>query len=304
MKNNQLQLNWLSQCVFKASFVDSDCLLDIIGQEILCQRNTSFKQYIEKTWHDSNSTLEYVHNHMLPALVAQCMVIARLHHDVNVMDVARNPARLKQRGHQVHTIIISWDTQITPENCPLSDEYSPQHPSELLWATLENCRLYCHWWFFLLKLETALPQARSFQPVACPINSAPSPTKFNTSCPPPDPSALSFIKSIIASLQLLASDSHCECELEHSMVMISSFPESYFFSVLGQVDGVCLLRQNDLPEVDGTSACSRCACVRACTITITAETNPVQVSPWRRLSLGSRVQRPCSNPSVSKFIPI
>ena len=115
----------------------------------------------------------------------------------------------------------------------------------------------------LLKLETALPQARSFQPVACPINSAPSPTKFNTSCPPPDPSALSFIKSIIASLQLLATDSHCECELEHSMVMISPFSESYFFSVLGQVDGVCLLRQNDLPEVDGTSACSRCACVHA-----------------------------------------
>ena len=133
---------------------------------------------------------------------------------------------------------------------------------------------------FLLKLETALPQARSFQPVACPINSAPSPTKFNTACPP-DPSALSFItESIIASLQLLATDSHCEpCELEHSMVMISPFPESYFFSVLGQVDGVCLLRQNDLPEVDGTSACSRCARVRACTITITAEANPVQVSP-------------------------
>ena len=119
-----------------------------------------------------------------------------------------------------------------------------------------------------------------------------------------DPSALSFIKSIIASLQLLATDSHCECDLEHSMLMISPFPESYFFSVLGQVNGVCLLRQNDLPEVDGTSACSRCACVRACTITITAEANPVQVSPWRRLSLGSRVQRPCSNPSVSKFIPI
>ena len=130
--------------------------------------------------------------------------------------------------------------------------------------------------FFLFKLETTLPQARSFQPVACPINSAPSPTKFNTACPPLDPSALSFI---IASLQLLATDSHCECELEHSMDMISPFPESYFFSVLGQVDGVCLLRKNDLPEVDGTSACSRCACVRACTITITAEADPVQVSP-------------------------
>ena len=63
-----------------------------------------------------------------------------------------------------------------------------------------------------------------------------------------------------------------------SMDMISPFPESYFFSVLGQVYGVCLLRQKDLPEVDGTSACSRCACVRACTITITAEADPVQVS--------------------------
>ena len=63
------------------------------------------------------------------------------------------------------------------------------------------------------------------------------------------------------------------------MDMISPFPESDFFSVLGQVDGVCLLRQNDLPEVDGTSACSRCACVRACTITFTAKADPVQVSP-------------------------
>ena len=101
-----------------------------------------------KKWHDSNSTLEYVHNHKLPAMVAQRMVTARLHHVVNVMHVARNATRLKQRGHQVHDIIISWDTQITPENCPLSDEYSPQHPSELLWATLKNCRLYCHWWSF------------------------------------------------------------------------------------------------------------------------------------------------------------
>ena len=78
-----------------------------------------------------------------------------------------------------------------------------------------SLRLHCHKLVF-------------FQPVACLINSAPSPTKFNTACPPPDTSALSFIKSIIASLQLLATDSHCECELEHSMDMISPFPESYF----------------------------------------------------------------------------
>ena len=136
MKNIQLQLNWLSQCVFKASFVASDCLLHMNGHEILCQRNTSFKQYIEKTWHDSNSTLEYVHNHMLPELVAQCMVTARLHHDVNV--VARNPARLKQRGHQVHTIIISWDTQITPENCPLSDGIFPSAPIRALVSDTRN----------------------------------------------------------------------------------------------------------------------------------------------------------------------
>ena len=104
---------------------------------------------------------------------------------------------------------------------------------------------------------------RFFQPVACPINSASSPTKFNTVCPPPGSVSSQFhSRSINASLQLLATDSHCD-RLEHSMDMISPFPESDFFSVLGQVDGVCLLRQNDLPEVDGTSACSRCACVLA-----------------------------------------
>ena len=158
-------------------------------------------------------------------------------------------------------------------NIPLSTQLSScvQHPKTVDCTVTDD--------FFLFKLETALPQARSFQSVACPINTASSPTKFNTACPPPDPSALSLIKSIIASLQFLATDSHCECELEHFMDMISPFPESYFFSVFGQVDGVCLLRQNDLPEVDGTSACSRCACVRACTITITAKADPVQVSP-------------------------
>ena len=159
-------------------------------------------------------------------------------------------------------------------------------PSAPIWALVSDTQklsiVLSLMIFFLFKLETALPQARSFQPVACPINSAPSPTKFNTACPPPDPSALSFIKSIIASLRLLATDSHhvsVWVELEHSMDMISPFPESYFFSVLGQVDGVCLLRQNDLPEVNGTPACSRCACVRACTVTITAEADPVKVSP-------------------------
>ena len=62
------------------------------------------------------------------------------------------------------------------------------------------------------------------------------------------------------------------------MDMIFSFAQSPLFSVLGQVDGVCLLRQSDLPEVDGTSACSQCACVRACTISIKAEADPTQVS--------------------------
>ena len=65
----------------------------------------------------------------------------------------------------------------------------------LLRATLETVDCTVTDDFFLFKLETALPQARSFQPVACPINSAPSPTKFNTGCPPPDLSALSFIKA-------------------------------------------------------------------------------------------------------------
>ena len=89
------------------------------------------------------------------------------------------------------------------------------------------------------------------------------------------------------------------------MDTISPFPQSSFFSVLGQVDGqsVCL----------GKTTCQKwmarlnvrgCACVRACTITTTAEADPVQVSPSRRLSLGSRVQRPCSNPSVGKSIPV
>ena len=60
------------------------------------------------------------------------------------------------------------------------------------------------------------------------------------------------------------------------MDMISSFAQSPLFSVLGQVDGVCLLRQSNLLEVDGTSACSQCACVRACTISIKAEADPTR----------------------------
>ena len=130
--------------------------------------------------------------------------------------------------------------------------------------------------FFLFKLETALPRARSFQPVACPINSAPSPTKFNTASLPPDPSALSFI---IASLQLLATDSHCECELEHSMDMISPFPESYFSRCWDKSMASVCLGKTTCQKWMARLACSRYACVRACTITITAEADPVQVSP-------------------------
>ena len=34
----------------------------------------------------------------------------------------QKPSTTQTKGHQVHGIVISWDTQITPENCPLSDE--------------------------------------------------------------------------------------------------------------------------------------------------------------------------------------
>ena len=59
------------------------------------------------------------------------------------------------------------------------------------------------------------------------------------------------------------------------MDMISSFAQSSLFSVLGQVNGVCLLRQSDLPEVE---VCMFAVCVRACTISIKAEADPTQVS--------------------------
>ena len=67
MKNIQLKLNWLGQCIFKVSFCWQRS--SIIGQEILCQQNTSFKQFVKKKQHDSDSTFEYVHNHVLPANV-------------------------------------------------------------------------------------------------------------------------------------------------------------------------------------------------------------------------------------------
>ena len=84
--------------------VDSDCLL--LARKFSTSR-TLHSSNILKKGHDSISSLEYVYNHMLPAMVAQCMITARLHHVVNVMDVTRNPVGLKQRGHQVHDIIIS-----------------------------------------------------------------------------------------------------------------------------------------------------------------------------------------------------
>ena len=102
------------------------------------------------------------------------------------------------RGHQVHNIIISCATQITPGSCPLRDE-DPPGPSELLSATLGNCSIPLSRmiFFFHFMLETALPQAHSFTHVACPIHSAPIQvlTKSNTACPPP--SALSLPKSIL-----------------------------------------------------------------------------------------------------------
>ena len=98
-----------------------------------------------------------------------------------------------ERGDQVHDIIISCATQITPGNCPVRDE-DPPGPSELLSATLRNCSIPLSD-FFPFMLETALPQAHSFTHVACPIHSAPILTKSNTACPPP--SAVSLCKSIL-----------------------------------------------------------------------------------------------------------
>ena len=113
---------------------------------------------------------------VLPAMVATYVP----HHIVNEW-MSTGP-RFKRRGHEVHHLIISCATQITPGNCPLRDE-NPPGPSELLSATLA------------FKLETALPQAHSFTHVACPIHSAPILTKSNTACPPP--SALILPKSIL-----------------------------------------------------------------------------------------------------------
>ena len=127
-----------------------------------------------KKWHDSNSTLEFVHNHMLPAMVAQCMVTARLHHGCR-----QEPGMTQTKGHQV-----------------------PKHKYLLRYAN-HSWKLSAEWWIFpsapiwALVSDRRYPRQkgslRSFQPVACPINSASTPTKFNTVCPPPDPSAFSFI---------------------------------------------------------------------------------------------------------------
>ena len=46
MKKIQLKLNRLGQCIFKVLL--TAIVFSIIGQDILCQRNTSFKQYVEK----------------------------------------------------------------------------------------------------------------------------------------------------------------------------------------------------------------------------------------------------------------
>ena len=67
----------------------------------------------------------------------------------------RQEPRFKRRVRQVHDIIISWATQNTPGNCPLSDEYPPG-PSELLSVTLGHCSIFTNDFFFpfmLLRLH-------------------------------------------------------------------------------------------------------------------------------------------------------
>ena len=281
MKIIQLQLNWLSHCVFKASSVDSDCLFyrPIWLARKFSASGTFHLSYILKksctipiqllSMFTTTCCRRWLHN------VRYCQAASR--RDCNGCRQEPGTTQTKGASGSRHSYFLRYANH----SWRLSPEWwiFPSAPILALVSDTQKLSIVLSLMiFFPFKLETALPQARSFQPVACPINSAPSPTKFNTACPSPDMSALSFIKSIIASLQLLATDSHCECELVHSMDMISPFPESYFFSVLGQVNGVCLFRQNVLPEVDGMAACSQCACVRACTITITAEADPVQVS--------------------------
>ena len=207
-------------------------------------------------------------------MVVQRIVSARLHHVVNVMDVGRNHDSNKGASGSRHNYLLSYANH----SRELSTEWRI-FTSALIWALISDPGK------ILIPLSptiffsfyAALPQAHSFIHVACPINSAPSLTKSNTACPPP--SALSLPKSFLLDCNSWRQTHIVSwCDLEHFMDMIFPFPQSSFFSVLGQVDGACLLRQNDLPEVDGTSACSRCPCVRACTIIITAEADPVQVS--------------------------
>ena len=169
----------------------------------------------------------------------------------------------------------------------------------------ETVRFHCHGWFFPFMLETTLPQAHSFIHVACPIaiHSAPILTKSNTACPPH--SALSLPKSIFLDLQLLAANSHCKCELEHCMDLISSFAQSPLFSVLRQVDGVCVLRQATCWKWTARLHVQFAVCVRACMHYLH------QSRGWSHPGLtvttalfGSRIQRPSSNPYVGKFIPM
>ena len=232
MKNIQLKLNWLGQCVFKVSFCweRSSFLYHWPGS--LCQRNTLFEQYVEKKWHDSNSTLEYVHNHMLPAMVVQRMVTARLHHVVNVMDVDRTYDSNKGESGSRHNYLLSYANH----SWELSPEwwiFTSAHISALF-SDIRKMLIPLHVTddqFF--SFHAALPQAHSFIHVACPINSAPSLTKSNTACPPP--SALSLPKSFLLDCNSWRQTHIVSwCELEHFMDMISPSPQSSFFSVLGK----------------------------------------------------------------------
>ena len=270
----------------KRVFVDSDCLFSGYhwpGNFV----NTSFKQYVEKKWHDSNSTLEDG-RHGWPVRTAsrrKWMDVDRTTIQTNETSGSRHNYLLRHKNHS-WKLSTSWWRSTCPRHLSSCQQHS------------ETVPIHCHGWFFPFCAWdcTATSSFLDTCGLSYPLSSNSHKIQHGM------PSSLSPQSPWVnfVWLQLLATNSHCKCELEHAMDMISSFAQSSLFSVLRQVNGICLLRQSDLPEVE---VCMFAVCVRACmhylhqsrgwshpSLTVMTALSTVefsdhlQILPWARLS--------------------
>ena len=209
MENIQLKLNWLSQCVFKASF----CWQQLSFLRLSLARKFS-EQFIQAIRWKEVARFQFnswgcSRQSCFPAMVAMYVP----HHVMQMYWMSTGTMiQTKGASGSRHHYLLS-NTNYSG-NCPPSDEYPPGPYLSSCQRHSETVRFHCHGFFSLYAWDcTATSSFLHTCGLSYPLSSNSHKIQQGVSFSLSSQSPLVHF----AWLQLLATNSHCEfeCECEH-----------------------------------------------------------------------------------------